>query len=310
MKIVSLLPSATEIAFVLGLGESVVAVTHECDYPSAALTKPHITQSIIPSGLSSREIDEIVANKIGDSHSLYTINSELLQELQPDLILTQQLCDVCAVAYDDVVSAVCFLPEPRPQVLNLEPTTLSDILDNIRQVGDAVGISGKATEVCDALQARIDHVGRMVAEHAQTRPRTLLLEWIDPLFCGGHWDPELVQIAGGFDALGRMHEPSTQITWESVLEFNPEVLVVAQCGFPIERSIQDIPILEARPGYADLAAVRDGRVYLVNGSDYFSRPGPRIVESLELMACMIHPEIFGEPDDPKKILRINALLAK
>ena len=164
--------------------------------------------------------------------------------------------------------------------------------------------------MCDALWARIAHVRRMVGEHAATRPRTVLLEWIDPLFCGGHWDPELVQIAGGVDALGRLHEPSTQITWESVLEFDPEVLVIAQCGFPIERSLQDIPILEALPGYAGLAAVREGRVYLVNGSDYFSRPGPRIVDSLELMARMIHPEIFGEPDDPRKILRINALLGK
>ncbi|BDI31707.1 cobalamin-binding protein [Capsulimonas corticalis] len=310
MKIVSLLPSATEIAFALGLGDSVVAVTHECDYPSAALAKPHITRSIIPPGLSSREIDAIVTNKIGDSHSLYTIDSELLQALQPDLILTQQLCDVCAVAYDDVVAAVCFLPEPRPQVLNLEPTTLSDILENIRQVGAAAGIPEKAEQVIAGLQARIDDVRTTVAHFTETRPRTVLLEWIDPLFCGGHWDPELVEIAGGHDALGRMHEPSTQITWDSIREFDPEVLVIAQCGFPIERSIEDIPILEALPGYTDLAAVRNGNVYLVNGSDYFSRPGPRVVDSLELMARMIHPAIFGEPDDPRKILRINALLGK
>ena len=292
MKIVSLLPSATEIVYALGLGDQLAAVTHECDYPPEAALKPVITRSVLPHGLSSGAIDEAVRGQLDESLSLYTIDPALLAEIQPDLILTQQLCDVCAVSFNDVTSAVRALPRPGPRVLNLEPTTFGDVLDTIRLVGLATGREAEADAVLTSLCGRIESVRERVMA-AATRPRTVLLEWIDPLFCGGHWDPELVQIAGGVDLIGRMHKPSTQVSWESVRDFAPEVLVIAQCGFGIERSAQDMPALEALPGYADLPAVRDGRVYVANGSDYFSRPGPRLVESLEMLAALIHPDLFG-----------------
>jgi iron complex transport system substrate-binding protein len=297
MKIISLLPSATEIVYALGLGNQLAAVTHECDYPPDALDKPRITQSVLPPGLSSREIDEAVREQINGSHSLYTIDQALLTEISPDMILTQQLCDVCAVSYDDVLAAVRSLPAPGPRVLNLEPTTLDAVFETMTLVGLVTNREKEAERLTTSLRARVDIV-RNRAALAKTRPRTVLLEWLDPLFCGGHWDPEIVEIAGGFDGLGKMHAPSTQISWDSVVEFAPEVLVIAQCGFGIARTAQDMAGLEALPGYRELPAVRNRRVYLVNGSDYFSRPGPRLVDSLEIMAALIHPELFGEIQTP------------
>jgi len=292
MKIVSLLPSATEIVYALGLGDELAAVTHECDYPPEASRKPVITRSILPSGLGSGEIDEAVRGQLDQSHSLYAIDRALLAGIGPDLILTQQLCDVCAVSYNDVLEAVRSLPSPGPRVLNLEPNSVEDVLDTIRLVGLATGREAEADRVLVGLRGRVEEI-RERAGRAGTRPRTVLLEWIEPLFGGGHWDPELVEIAGGVDAIGQRHEPSTQVSWESIRDFAPEVLVVAQCGFSVDRSAQDMPTLEALPGYADLPAVRAGRVYVVNGSDYFSRPGPRLVDSLEMLASLLHPHLFG-----------------
>lgn len=302
MKIVSLLPSATEIVYALGLGEELSAVTHECDFPAEAKRKPVITRSVLPAGLSSAEIDAAVRGQITDSHSLYTVDRDLLGALKPDVILTQQLCDVCAVAFDDVQAAVRSLPEPRPQIVNLEPTTLDDVLGTILTVGQVTGREAIAAQAYEGLRARVERV-RTVAAQAPARPRVTLLEWIDPLFGGGHWDPELVRIAGGVDAIGRMHQPSVRVTWEAIREFAPEVLVVAQCGFSIERTRQDMPTLEALPGYGELPAVRAGRVFVVDGAGYFSRPGPRLVDSLELLAAMIHPELFGPLSVPPDVAR-------
>lgn len=300
MKIVSLLPSSTEIVYALGLGEQLAAVTHECDFPADAKRKPVITRSVLGSGLSSAEIDAQVRGQLADSHSLYTIDRELLNAIRPDVILTQQLCDVCAVSYSDVLDAVRSLPRPGPRVVNLEPTTFDDVLDTIQTVGMVTGCPEQAEEVCASLRTRIKRV-RTRAAQAASRPRVVLLEWIDPLFCGGHWDPELVQVAGGVDALGRMHKPSERVLWDSVRDYAPEILVVAQCGFSVERTAQDMPTLEALPGYGDLPAVRAGGVYVVNGSDYFSRPGPRLVDSLELLASMIHPNLFGSLACPPNV---------
>lgn len=293
MKIVSLLPSATEIVCALGLEDSLVAVTHECDYPPSVKDKPIITRSLLADGLTSAEIDAAVRKQLGAGKSLYTIDQKLLADLAPDVILTQQLCDVCAVSYDDVQAAVRALPKP-PRVLNLEPTTLADVLGKVTQVGQSTGRGEEAAALTANLWARVERV-RALAEAAEHRPRTVLLEWIEPLFGGGHWDPELVQIAGGSDLIGSLHQPSTQISWDAVREFAPEVLVVAQCGFGVLRTLEDMPTLEALPGYAEMPAVHSDRVFVVNGSDYFSRPGPRLVDSLELLAALLHPEVFGEP---------------
>ncbi len=302
MKIVSLLPSATEIVYALGLGDNLAARTHECDYPADVFEKPVITRSILPDGLSSGEIDAAVREQLSGSHSLYTIDQKMLAEIRPDVILTQQLCEVCAVSCDDVLAAVRALPMPGPCLVNLEPTSLEAVWQTILRVGAATGREQEAARVTADLRARVQVV-RERAARAETRPRTVLLEWLNPLFCGGHWDPELVEIAGGFDGLGRMHAPSTTITWNSVLEFAPEVLVVAQCGFGTERTVCDMEAFSQTPGYGSLPAVQDRRVYIVNGSDYFSRPGPRLADSLEILASLIHPELFGEPQmSPEQVM--------
>lgn len=305
MKIVSLLPSATEIVCALGLEKSLAAVTHECDYPPSVLAKPRITRSILPPDLSSREIDAAVREQLDGSHSLYTIDSAMLAAIGPDVILTQQLCDVCAVSYGDVLDAVRHLPAPGPCLVNLEPTTLNAVWEDITRVGAVTGRTAEAMRLTDSLRARVSAVRERAAK-LKARPRTVLLEWLDPLFCGGHWDPEIVEIAGGFDGIGKMHAPSTQVSWESVREFAPEVLVVAQCGFGVERTMQDMVSFGALPGFKEVPAVRDSRVYVVNGSDYFSRPGPRLADSVEMLASLIHPEEFGLlEDDPDRAVHWN-----
>jgi iron complex transport system substrate-binding protein len=297
MRIVSLLPSATEILCALGLEDSLVAVTHECDYPPAALEKPWITRSLLKPNMSSGEITRAVDSQLSaDAHSLYTIDRALLAQLQPDLIVTQQLCEVCAVSYDEVLDAVKSLARP-PQVVNLEPMSLQDVLDDIGRLGNVTGRQEAAQTLLADLNVRIARVKTTVAR-AQSRPRVGFLEWIDPLFCGGHWNPELVETAGGYDAVGRAFQPAVRIGWERIVDFAPEVLVISCCGFTAERARQDLPILEALPGYAELPCVRSGRVHVVDGAAYFSRPGPRLVDSLEMLARFVHPELYAEDAVP------------
>jgi iron complex transport system substrate-binding protein len=292
MRIVSLLPSATEILFALGLGDQVVGVTHECDFPPEARSKLTLTRSRLAPELSSGAIDAAVSAEIeSPAHSLYTIDRDLLARLAPDLIVTQALCEVCAVAYDEVLDAVRGLPH-QPTVLNLEPTSLDEVLSAIEQVGAATGREMEAGALVGSLRARIDDVRRR-ADEASSRPRVGFLEWIDPLFCGGHWNPELVEIAGGYDALGQRGADAVRIEWEAFRATQPEVIVIACCGFSEERARQDLPILAAQPDYANLPAVRTGRVHVVDGAAYFSRPGPRLVDSLELLAGFVHPEVPG-----------------
>ncbi|MGE5335518.1 MAG: cobalamin-binding protein [Nitrososphaerota archaeon] len=289
-RIVSLLPSATEIVCALGLADLLVAVTHECDYPSVALGKPQITRSLLTPGMSSGEIDAAVRSQLAsDAHSLYTIDRQLLASLKPDLVITQQLCTVCAVDMEDVLDAIRDLPH-IPEVINLEPMSLSDVLGDIEMIGEATSHQRASRTLVTSLEARIEQV-RDTAERASEQPRVAFLEWLDPLFCGGHWNPELVRLAGGYDALGREGQPSEQIAWEQVAAFEPEVMVISCCGFSAERARQDLPIIEALPGYGDLPCVRSGRVHVVDGAAYFSRPGPRLVDSLELLGWFLHPSL-------------------
>ncbi len=291
-RIISLLPSATEILFALGLDAEVRAVTHECDYPAEALTKPHITRSLLAPNLSSGEIDAAVREQlVADAHSLYTIDRNLLAEIAPTLIVTQRLCEVCAVAYDEVLEAVRSLPQ-RPQVINLEPERLDDVLRDIETVGVATQRQAEASALVASLRQRVEAVRERVAK-ATTRPRVAFIEWIDPIFCGGHWNPELIALAGGEDGIGQLGERSEQVAWERVAAYQPEVMIVAACGFTEERSRQDEPLLRAYPGFAELPCARDARIHFVDGAAYFSRPGPRLVDSLELLARLIHPELFA-----------------
>ena len=291
LRIVSLLPSATEIICALGLERQLVAVTHECDYPAAVLRKPHITRSRLPLNLSSHDIDLAVRSQLdSDAHSLYSIDRQLLAELGPDLIITQKLCEVCAVSYDEVLEAVRSLPR-QPVVMNLEPMSLAEVLSDIERVGEVAGHPDRARELVASLQRRVDAVTSAVGE-ATSVPRVGFLEWIDPLFCAGHWNPELIALAGGVDGLGRLHQPSVRIEWEKVVAFAPEVLLISCCGFSAERASQDLAVLEAMPGFGNLPCVRSGRIHVVDGAAYFSRPGPRLVDSLELLAHLVHPEVF------------------
>ena len=292
-RIVSLLPAATEIAGALGLMDNVVGVSHECDFPEEANARPRVTHCPVhKSGLSSREVDDWVRTSLRENGTIYTIDETLLRELRPDVILTQKLCDVCAVGYGTVARLAATLPGP-PEVVNLEPSSLSDIFDDIRRVAKTCGVMDGADKVVAELSARLETVRQRTARIPE-RPRCFLMEWVDPPFCSGHWGPELVEIAGGHDPLGRKHQPSVQIKWEAVLQARPEVIVLALCGYDIDRARRDYELLRKFPGFDSLPAAQNNRIHIVDASAYFARPGPRIVDSLELLAGILYPEEFPE----------------
>jgi iron complex transport system substrate-binding protein len=293
MRIVSLLPSATEMICALGLEDQLVGVTHECDFPKTVQRLPKVTRTLIPAGAASGEIDRLVRERLGTQGALYTLDLPTLEALRPDLIVTQALCDVCAVAEDEVRAAACTLPG-SPRVINLEPQTLSQVFDAIRHVAKAADADRVAEEVVGGLTARVEAVVSRTAA-LQHRPRVALLEWLDPPFSCGHWSPELVRLAGGIEGLGREGQPSRTLRWDEVLAWQPEVVFIACCGLSVERTLLDVPSLQSVPGWQDLPAVRSGRVYATDGSHYFSRPGPRLVDSLEILAHALHPEAHPLP---------------
>ena len=310
MRIVSLLPSATEIVCSLGLEDQLVGVTHECDYPRSVRDLPKVTNTLIPTDVSSAEIDALVRDRLGGQSALYTLDMAVLERLRPDLIVTQALCDVCAVSETEVQNAACILPG-APRVLNLEPETLGEVLDGVRQVGAAAGIERRASDVVASLQARIDAVIART-NSVSFRPRVALLEWLDPPFSTGHWNPELVRIAGGEDGLGHEGAKSRTLKWSEVLAWQPEVVVISCCGFTTERAMHDVAILRDIPEWDDLPAVRASRVYVTDGSAYFSRPGPRLVDSLELLAHVIHPSLNELPSwvETPRQLRAGSVAAR
>ena len=293
MRIVSLLPSATEIVCALGLADELVAVTHECDYPPEVRGKPVITASALDQAADSATIDRLVATSIHEHRGIYTLDERLLSEVRPDLILTQELCDVCAVSYSEVQRAARILPGETP-VVSLEPRTLGDILDTIMLVGRLTDHEETAADMVARLQARIDAVAAR-ARAAATRPRVYCMEWIDPPFNAGHWIPEMVRLAGGEDVLGREGEPSARVTWQEVAAAAPDVVVVMPCGFDTERAARELAAVQDRPEWRGLPAVARGAVWVTNGSAYFSRPGPRMVDGLEILAHALHPDLFPAP---------------
>jgi iron complex transport system substrate-binding protein len=292
-RIVSLLPAATEIVAALGLMEDVVGVSHECDFPEEANTRPRVTRCPVHNaGLTSREVDEWVRRALRNNGTIYTIDEQLLRKLRPDVILTQKLCDVCAVGYGTVARLAATLPGP-PEVVNLEPSCLSDIFDDIRRLAKACGIAERAEKLVGERSDRVEAV-RERAARIPDRSRCFLMEWVDPVFCSGHWGPELVEIAGGCDPLGRRHQPSVQIKWEAVLDAQPEIVILALCGYDVDRARRDYELLRKFPGFDSLPAAQNGRIYVVDAKAYFSRPGPRMVDSLEILAAIIHPKEFPE----------------
>ena len=286
MRIASLVPSATEMLFALGLGDRVVAVTHECDYPEAARGLPQLTRSVIPPGLPAADIDRAVRERTERGEVLYELDGERLEELHPDLIVTQALCAVCAVSIDDVRAVAARLPS-RPRVVALDPETLAEVLGDARTLGDAAG----ALDAADALVAESEERLARVEEAVvgAPRPRVAALEWLDPPFAGGHWVPEMVALAGGEDVLGLPGIKSRAVAWTDVEATEPEVALVIPCGYDAEGTLR-----EAHRHGERLRAL-GARVVAADASAYFSRPGPRVVEGVELLAHALHPGLVPAP---------------
>ena len=271
-QIVSFLPSATEIACALGLTDQLVGITHECDYPVEIEGKPVVVRSALPiETMNQREIDVAVAERMRAGHSLYQVDEKLLQELAPDLILTQDLCQVCAPSGTEVSQALNLLPK-KPRILWLTPNSLEQIFANVRELGEATGRAKEAEELIATGRARLEKIAA-VTSRLSHRPRVFCMEWLDPVYCSGHWVPEMVRIAGGVDALSREGEDSVRIPWDDVVEWAPEVLIITPCGFNLEKVIEQAQQLFTYPGWSDLPAVREGRVYAVDANSYFARPG-------------------------------------
>ncbi|MGQ0669002.1 MAG: cobalamin-binding protein [Actinomycetota bacterium] len=297
MRIVSLLPSATEIVYALGLGDDLEAVTDECDFPAGATTKPVVSRSTLPQGrpLGAREIDDAVREKMGLKEPLYQLDKALIQRIQPDVILTQDLCRVCAVPSGHVQEALEELGTVDAQVLSLDPHSLDQILESIRTAGKVLGQRKRGDELATSLRARIDAVRKT----AQRLPsiRVFALEWSDPPFAGGHWVPDMVEAVGGVNLLGEKEQPSRVVTWREIADATPEVVVFMPCGYYLEEAEEEAARLNDNPEFAATPAAREGSVFAVDATSFFSRPGPRIVDGLEILAWAVHPEAFPEPPE-------------
>ncbi len=295
MRIVSLVPSATEMLFALGIGDQVVAVTHECDYPPAARELPKVTRDVLPPGLSAAEIDAAVKERTLRGQSIYELDTDALRALAPDLIVTQALCSVCAVAYDEVQEIAETL-DSRPRVISLDPHTVGEVLGDARTLAAATDSGDAAASLVRDAAGRIDRVRLRVRGHR--RPRVIALEWLDPPFVAGHWVPQLIEYAGGEDVLGFAGERSEESSWDEAIAADPDIVLVMPCGFDAQ-----IAHREAEMHRDQLAGVGAGEVVAVDASAYFSRPGPRIVDGLELLAHIIHPELF--PESPGEVLTVE-----
>jgi iron complex transport system substrate-binding protein len=290
MRIVSLVPSATEMLFALGLGPDLIAVTHECDYPVAALELPKITRDVLPAGLSSAQIDAAVKERTLAGESIYELDATMLRQLEPDLIVTQALCSVCAVSYDDV-RAIATELDPEPQVISLDPHTIGEVLGDARTIATATDRKDAAVDLIRDASARIDRI--RLAVRGARRIRVAALEWLDPPFAAGHWTPQLIEYAGGEDVLGFAGEPSEERSWEEIAAAAPDIVIVMPCGYDAE-----IAYREAEMHREQLASLGAAEVVAVDAASYFSRPGPRIVDGLELLAHIIHPELMPEGSTP------------
>lgn len=297
MRICSFLPSTTEIVYELGLGDSLVGVTHECNYPPEVKEKKVVIMSFLDhKKLSSKEIDDLVTKNAMEGKSTYLVDKDALKEANPDIILTQKLCEVCAVSGNQVMEAVEVLGH-TPEIISLEPTTIYEIFDTITTIGEATGTQEKAKEITDSLKARVERV-RYQLENERDRPRVFCLEWLDPPFVGGHWVPEMVEIAGGDNGLGKAGKPSFKATWEEIADFAPQKLFIMPCGFDIEKTINELDTVTSKDEWFAFPATSKGEIYIVDANSYFSRPGPRIVDGLEILAKAIHPEVIKNYDPP------------
>jgi iron complex transport system substrate-binding protein len=288
MRIASLLPSATEILYALGLGDSVVGVTHECDFPPEAAKKPVLIHPRVDPAAPPAELDRQVRELMSRSESIYAVDDALLRSLAPDLIITQDLCHVCAASPDDLGTALARMPSP-PGVLSLHPQTLAGVWDNIREIGKAVRRLAEADRLATNLARQVAKIEALVS-HAASRPRAACLEWLDPIYVGGHWVPEMVAYAGGIDLFGEPGKPSFRITPQQVVDAQPEIIVVMQCGYGVARNRDEYRRAKFLPGWNDIPAVRSGCVFAVDANSYFSRSGPRLADGVALLAHLFHPK--------------------
>jgi iron complex transport system substrate-binding protein len=290
MRIVSLIASSTEIACALGAEPELVGRSHECDFPESVTRLPVLTAPKFQTDGSSAQIDERVKELLRSALSVYRVDADALAALKPDVILTQSQCEVCAVSLKDVEAAVCQILPSKPQIVSLETNALDDLWRDILRVARAIGRESRGQTLVAGLRARIDRVAADVAPLA--RPTVACIEWIDPLMAAGNWMPTLVELAGGTSLFGEAGKHSPFMTWEQLVARDPEVIVTLPCGFDIARTRAELPALTARPEWQTLRAVRNGRVFVTDGNQYFNRPGPRLVESLEILAELLHPERF------------------
>ena len=282
------------MAYALGLSDSIVGITHECDYPPEVKNKPVVVRNVLPiETMSQSEIDRAVAERIRTGQSLYQIDEQLLRELAPDLILTQDLCQVCAPSGNEVSQVIKALPK-APQILWLTPRSLNEIFDNVRELGGATNCVGEAEALIYDCRTRLEHLAERTKSVSHT-PRVFCMEWLDPVYASGHWVPELVKIAGGVDELGKERGESVRVSWDDVAAWAPEVLILMPCGFNLQQTMKqvwDVFGRQTSKPFFELPAVRNNRVYGVDANSYFARPGPRVVEGAELLAKLIHPELF------------------
>ncbi|MDA4130680.1 MAG: cobalamin-binding protein, partial [Thaumarchaeota archaeon] len=299
-RIVTTLPSATEIVSLLGLEEKLVGVTHECDFPPSVRKKPVVMRSVFEATrMTSREIDDNVIACLTEGRSVYQIDESLLRSLSPDLIITQELCEVCATPLREVAKTISGL-YPKPRILSLTPHNLKEVIEDVVRVGRATGTLDRAQKLTSELKRRVDFVREKFLNIGDLEiPTVFCLEWLDPIYCSGHWMPELVEYAGGKETLGRLGEPSTVVDWKQVREIDPEVIFVTVCGYDVHRTLEEISTLTNREGWNELRAVKSGKVFILDSPSYFSRSGPRLVDGLEIMAFLLHPNLFPKYNPPK-----------
>ncbi len=302
-RIVSLLPSATEIVCALGLEENLVGITHECDFPKSVEGKPHLTASRIShSTMTSKEIDHAVRTNLDGHGSIYDLDTRTLEELKPDLIITQELCDVCAVSYKTVLKAAKIYVADA-QVVSLEPNTIEDIFENIKTIGELCGVSERAEEVVADLQNRLDNIRQTIKNQKSKikNQKVFMLEWLEPPFSPGHWVPEQVEIAGGIALLGKSGAKSVTTTYQAIFESKPDVIVLIPCGYYTEDILRQLENTVFPANWREIPAVKNNEVWALDASSYFSRPAPRVVDGAEILAKIFHPEIFGAPTENEAV---------
>jgi iron complex transport system substrate-binding protein len=306
MRIVSLLPSATETLFALGFDKEIVGVSHECDFPPGAKTKTSVVRSKLPEGLTPAEIDQQVREHVERGESIYAVDRELLEALRPDLVVTQELCHVCAATPDELAAALAYM-QKQPEVLSLDPLDLGDVWRDILWIGETTGRRERAQEFVEMIGTRLAQI-EIDAAYSGRRPRTVVLEWLQPYYVGGHWVPEMVAKAGGTDVLGVAKKPSRRVTFEEIMEAAPEVLLIAPCGYDAHKTQQEYLSMSLPEAWQNIPAVREGRVYALNANDYVSRPAGRLVTGIEAMAKALHPEMRVRPKAEAAMIRMGEVM--